>query len=108
LLVGVGLGRDHADLAELQPQALEELADLGRTAFDPGDPLDLSGGLGGRTGRILTEELLQGLAMLVQFTGGPGPVGPLEPLDAALLELPQVRAEGILGDAGQSTDVLMG
>ena len=95
-------------LRNFRPIALEELADLGRPAPDAGDPLDLGGGLGGRAGRVVAEVVLQRLAVLVQFALGARPVGPLEPLDAAVLELPQVAAEGVLGDAGQAADVLVG
>src|SRR5512147_281220 len=46
--------------------------------------------------------------MLAQLALGPRPVDPLEPLDAALLELSQVAAEGVLGDADQAADVVVG
>ena len=100
LLVGVGLGRDHAEPAELQADPLEELADLDRPTPDAGEPLDGGGRLGGRPGRVLAEVLLDRLAMVGQLAGRPVPVGLLEPLDAALLVLPEVRSQGVLADPG--------
>lgn len=48
------------------------------------------------------------LAMLGQLTGGAIPFGLLEPLDAALLVLPEVGPQGVLGDPGQPADLLVG
>jgi len=97
-LIHIGLGRDHPQLAELQAHPLEELSDLGQAPADAGDPLDRGGGLAGGAGRVLAEVVLQGSAVLVPFALGPGPVDPLEPLDATLLELPQGGPQGVLGD----------
>lgn len=102
LLVGIGLGRDHPEFAVRQPQPFEELADLRQAPANARDPLDLGGGLGGRAGRVPVEVVLQGSTVLVEFARGPFPVGPLEPLDAAALELSQGAAEGLLGDPGQA------
>ena len=90
LLIRIGLGRDHPQLAELQAHPLEELSDLGQAPADARDPLDRGGGLAGGAGRVLAEVVLQGAAVLVQFALGPSPVDPLEPLDAPLLELSQL------------------
>lgn len=108
LLSGVGLGRDHPQLAEPQAHPLEEPTDLRRPAADAGPLLDHGSGLARRTGRVLAEVVLEALAVVIQVAGGPGPVGPLESLDTALLVLPQVGSEGVLGDPGQAADLLVG
>jgi len=95
------LGRDHAQLAGLQADPLAEFADLGRPAPHAGEPLDVGGGLGGRSWRVLAEVLLDRPAMVGQRAGGPVPVGLLEPLDAALLILPEGGSRGVLAGASQ-------
>src|SRR5512135_451859 len=46
--------------------------------------------------------------MLIQFAGGPGPIEPLESLNATLLVLTEVGSEGVLGDPRQAADLLVG
>ena len=88
--------------------ALEELADLGQAAPDAREALDVGGRLGGRPGRVLAEVPLDRLAMVGQVAGRAVPVGPLEPLDAALLVLAEVGSQGVLADPGQPADVVVG
>jgi hypothetical protein len=102
---GIGLGRDHAQLAALHPHPAEGLADPGRPPSDPREPLDGGGGLAGRAGRILAGVILERLAVVGQLAGGRGEVGPLEPLDAPLLGLAEVAPQGILADPREPADL---
>lgn len=95
LLIGIGLGRDHAYLAALEPHFLHEDAGLRFTALDPRQCGNLMQGFLDCGRGMLLEMVFESGALCFQGTRGPIGVDRLQPCQPPLFVFVQVIAYGV-------------